>query len=87
MTHLMIYPLEAIAFLALREGRYERAARLFGTRQALAAAHYLSPGERGARKNGLAEMQSALGAERFAQLQAEGNTMTFTLVLALAQEQ
>ena len=86
MTHWMVYPLEAMALLALREGRYERAARLFGTRQAVAASHFLSPSERGARETGLAEIQSALGAERFAQLQAEGKAMTFSLVLALAQE-
>ena len=87
MTHWMTYPLEAMAFLALREGRYERAARLFGTRQAVAASHYLSPSERSTREAGMSEIQAALGAERFALLQAEGKAMTFNRVLALAQEE
>ena len=87
MTHLFIYPLEVMAFLALREGRYERAARLFGTRQAVAASHFLSPIELGARETGLVEIQSALGAERCALLRAEGKAMTFNLVLALVQEE
>ena len=86
-TPFLCYLVDVLAVLAARQGRYERAARLFGTRQAVAASHFLSPIELGTRETDLAEIQSALGAERCALLRAEGKAMTFNLVLALVQEE
>jgi hypothetical protein len=79
--------LDALAVLAMDEGKIERAARLFGTRLCRGWFHALSPIERANREADFAAITTSLGAERFAQLQAEGYAMSFMQVLALAQEE
>jgi hypothetical protein len=79
-------PFEALAHLAAQQQQYERAARMFGTRWSQGAQNLLSPVERANRQEELAEVKTALGEERFEQLYAEGQRLTFEQALALALE-
>ena len=79
--------LDGLAVLAVRKGDMERAARLFGSRLWRGFAHTLSPLEHTWRAADFAAIISALGEERFAQLQAEGYAMPFMQILALTQEE
>ncbi len=83
----MSWGMDGLAVLAVREGKMERAARLFGTRQWRGFAHTLSPIERAWRDADLAEVKNALGEERFAQLQAESSALAFEQILAVVQEE
>jgi ATP/maltotriose-dependent transcriptional regulator MalT len=83
----LTWTLDGLAVLAVREGRLERAARLFGTRQCRGFAHTLSPIERAEREADFREITAALGQERFDQLREEGSAMNFEQLLALAQEE
>jgi hypothetical protein len=80
------FSLDGLALLALREGKLERAAQLFGTRLWRGFAHTLSPIERTEREADFTALRTALGVERFEQLREEGRAMSFIQVLALAQE-
>jgi hypothetical protein len=76
-------PLDGMAVLAVREGRLERAARLFGTRQCRGYFNTLSPIERAEREADFAAIKTALG-EELSSMRAEGYAMTFQQTLALA---
>jgi hypothetical protein len=81
----MGWVLDGFAVLAVREGKLERAARLFGTRLWRWIANTLSPIERSWREADFVEITAALGEERFAALREEGYGMSFMQVLSLAQ--
>jgi hypothetical protein len=80
------FPIDALAVLAVKNGYFERAARLFGTRRLRGFSHLLSPDERAAHEADRAKIRAALGEERFEQLLAEGHALSFSEVLALAKE-
>lgn len=80
-------PLDGLAVLAVREGKMERAARLFGTRLWRGINHILSPIERAGREADFAEIKAALEDERFSQLREEGYALTFKQVQALAYDE
>jgi predicted ATPase len=79
--------LDAMAVLALREGKPAQAARLFGTRWSRGGYHYLSPDERTQRDADLADLREAMGDERFEGLYAEGQTMSLEDAVAYALEE
>ena len=83
----MLWVLDGLTVLAVRERKLEQAARFFGTRMWRGFANLLSPIERAEREADLAQVRAGLGEERFAALQAEGSAMTFMQILALAQEE
>jgi predicted ATPase/class 3 adenylate cyclase len=80
-------PFEALAHLAAQQQQYERAACMFGARWSRGAQNLLSPTERAGRKIELDEARKALGDERFEQLYAEGQRLTFEQALALALQE
>jgi hypothetical protein len=80
-------PIEALAHLAACEKKYERAARLFGSRWSRGAQNLISPVERDSRQEELAEVKTALGEERFEQLYEEGEKMTLEQTISLALEE
>ena len=51
------FPLDGLAILALQEGKLERAARLFGTRQWRGVAHTFSPIERASRETDFIQIE------------------------------
>jgi hypothetical protein len=79
------YPLDGLAILAVRQGKWERAAHLLGRRLCRGVAHTLSPIGRAEREADFTEIKTALGEERFEQLKAEGYALTFMQILELAQ--
>jgi len=80
-------PLDALAVLALREGKAGHAARIFGTRWSRGAYHYLSPDERDQRDADLAQLRKTLGEKRFEALYAEGQAMSLAEAVELALEE
>ena len=78
-------PLDILLALALQEGRLEHAARLAGTRLWRGIARTLSPVECAQREAGFAVVQASLGMQRFVQLQAEGQALSFSQTLDLAR--
>lgn len=77
---------EALAFAAVRQGRPERAIRLFGAAQALrdVVPVTLPPAQRDEHERGLRTLRIVVDEQRFLQLWAEGQAMSPDQVTAYA---
>jgi predicted ATPase len=78
--------LDALAHLAARTGKMERAARLYGSRWCRGGYYFLSPLEKAQREADFAAMRTELGERRFEQLHEEAVRMPFVQAIALALE-
>ncbi len=80
------FPMDALAYLALRENDLERAACLFGTRWSQGIFYFLSPDERLQREADLTFIQASLGGKVYKELFKKGNVMNLQQALRLAKE-
>ena len=78
--------IDTLALLAVRQKRYELAARLFGSRWCRGYAYFLSPIERASREADCTAVREALGEARFEALYEEGKSITFEQFIELADE-
>jgi hypothetical protein len=79
--------LEGLAALAVTQGQFERAARLFRAAEALreAIGTPLPPADRVEHDRSVAAIRTALGEEAFAAAGAEGRAMSLDEAVAFAQ--
>jgi hypothetical protein len=83
----LLFPLEALSFLAIRKNQVELAARLYGTRWSQASLNFLSPAERTQREKAITETKASLGEERFSALYKQDQQMKLEQAVAHALEE